>query len=51
VEEQISLIELIEPPPVWEATLIEEWLLKLGGKICNSTISATVDLGQQGFDR
>ncbi|KAJ7807640.1 hypothetical protein B0H13DRAFT_2482908 [Mycena leptocephala] len=39
VEEQISLIELIEPPPVWEAALIEAWLLKLGGKICNSTIS------------
>jgi hypothetical protein len=52
MEEQISAIDVIEPPAVWRAAPIEEWLLRLAGNVCNCTImSSTVDLRQQGFDR
>ncbi|KAJ7347323.1 hypothetical protein DFH08DRAFT_618412, partial [Mycena albidolilacea] len=51
MEEQISAIDVIEPPAVWRAAPIEEWLLRLAGNVCNcATMSSTVDLRQQGFD-
>ncbi|KAJ7794428.1 Alpha/Beta hydrolase protein [Mycena olivaceomarginata] len=51
MEEQISAIDVIEPPAVWRAAPIEEWLLRLAGNVCNcATMSSTVELRQQGFD-
>ncbi|KAJ7839703.1 hypothetical protein B0H14DRAFT_3140666 [Mycena olivaceomarginata] len=51
VEEQISAIDTIEPPVVWEVNLIHDWILELAGNVCNSAImSSKVDLKQQGFD-
>ncbi|KAJ7339194.1 hypothetical protein DFH08DRAFT_748571, partial [Mycena albidolilacea] len=51
VEEQISAIDTIEPPVVWEVNLIHDWILELAGNVCNSaTMSSKVDLRQQGFD-
>lgn len=52
MEEQISAIDTIEPPVVWEVNLIHDWILELAGNVCNSAImSSKVDLRQQGFDR
>ncbi|KAJ7470082.1 hypothetical protein B0H11DRAFT_2434130 [Mycena galericulata] len=51
VEEQISGVDSIEPPAVWEIAAIQQWLLELATKVCNSTtLSPTADLRHQGFD-
>ncbi|KAJ7701502.1 hypothetical protein B0H17DRAFT_1157730 [Mycena rosella] len=51
VAENTNLIDSIEPPTVWQATLIKVWLVELAKDLCNSVeISSTVDLFQQGFD-
>jgi hypothetical protein len=52
MEEQISAIDLIEPPVVWEVAPIDEWLLRLAANVSNfPDMSSTVDLRHQGFDR
>ncbi|KAJ7776532.1 hypothetical protein DFH07DRAFT_798512 [Mycena maculata] len=51
VEEQLGVVDSIAPPTVWEAGLIQPWLLQLAASVCNFTkISPEVDFRQQGFD-
>ncbi|KAJ7776525.1 putative aminoadipate reductase [Mycena maculata] len=51
VDEQVSVIDSIDPPVEWDAVRIQEWLLALAVTLCNSTaMSPTRDLFQQGFD-
>ncbi|KAJ7647851.1 hypothetical protein FB45DRAFT_732988, partial [Roridomyces roridus] len=51
VDDQLSVVDSIEPPASWDAGSLEPWLMDLAANVCSFTdISPTVDLRQQGFD-
>ncbi|KAJ7782239.1 putative aminoadipate reductase [Mycena maculata] len=51
VEDQISVIDSIDGPAVWEFAQIQEWLTNLAAKLVGSTtILPKEDLFKQGFD-
>lgn len=49
IEKQTVAVDKL--PAVWELASIQEWLIELATTLTNSTMSPTVDLFQQGFDR